>query len=80
MLEAMKHDLETRFHEYYEKGEVYMLAASSADAETTQQWVEEIEAYFPGMKVLCDDLSLVIACHTGQGALGIGCSCKPDRK
>lgn len=80
MLEAMKHDLETRFHEYYEKGEVYLMAASSADAETTQQWVEEIEAYFPGMKVLCDDLSLVIACHTGEGALGIGCSCKPDRK
>lgn len=80
MLEAMKHDLETTFSDAYEKKEVYLMAASSADSETTQKWVEEIEAFFPGMKVLCDDLSLVIACHTGEGALGIGCSCKPTRK
>ena len=40
---------------------------------------EEIKAYFPGMEVLCDDLSLGICCHTGEGALGIGCSCRPRR-
>lgn len=80
MLEAMKHDLETTFSDAYEKKEVYLMAASSADSETTQKWVEEIKAFFPGMEVLCDDLSLVIACHTGEGALGIGCSCKPIRK
>ena len=79
MLEAMKNDLETTFKEYYEKGEVYLMAASSADEETTAAWVEEIKAYFPGMDVLCDPLCLGIACHTGEGALGIGCSCKPRR-
>lgn len=79
MLEAMKNDLETKFKEYYEKGEVYLMAASSADEETTAAWVEEIKAYFPGMEVLCDPLCLGIACHTGEGALGIGCSCKPRR-
>ena len=79
MLEAMKNDLETTFKEYYEKGEVYLMAASSADEETTAAWVEEIKAYFPGMDVLCDPLCLGIACHTGEGALGIGCSCKPKR-
>ena len=78
MLEAMKHDFETRFKGAYDKGDVYLLAASSADEETTAAWVEEIKAYFPGMEVLCDYLSLGISCHTGEGALGIGCSVKPQ--
>ena len=80
MLEAMKHDFETIFYESYKKGEIYLMAASSADEETTNAWVEEIKAYFPGMEVLCDPLCLGIACHTGEGALGIGCSCKPKRQ
>ena len=79
MLEAMKHDFDVTFKEYADKGEIYLMAASSADEATTQEWVEEIKAYFPGMEVLCDDLSLGICCHTGEGALGIGCSCRPRR-
>ena len=79
MIAAMKRDLETKFFEAYEKGEVYLMAASSADEETTKAWVEEIKEAFPGMDVLCDPLCLGIACHTGEGALGIGCSCKPKR-
>ena len=55
------------------------MAASSADEETTKEWVEEIKEYFPGFEVLCDNLSMGISCHTGDGALGIGCSCKPKR-
>lgn len=80
MLEAMKYDFETRFKEYYDKNEIYLMAASSADEETTKEWVEEIKEFFPGMDVLCDDLSLGISCHVGEGGLGIGCSCKPKRK
>ena len=79
MLEAMKHDLEVTFREYYEKGEVYLMAASSADEEATAGWIQEIQDYFPGMEVMCDNLSLGISCHTGEGALGIGCSCRPRR-
>ena len=79
MLMAMKNEFETRFREYYDNNEIHLLAASSADEATTQEWIEEIKAYFPGMEVLCDDLSLGLSCHTGEGALGIGCSCKPKR-
>lgn len=79
MIAAMKEQLETTFREYNERGEVYMLAASSADETTTNEWIEEIRKNFPGMDVLCDDLSLGICCHVGEGALGIGCSCKPQR-
>lgn len=79
MLEAIRQDMETQFAEYYQKGEIYLLAASSADEETTQGWIEEIQEYFPGMEILSDNLSLGICCHTGEGALGVGCSCKPGR-
>lgn len=79
MLAAMKQDFEVTFKEYAEKNEIYLMAASSADEATTREWVEEIKESFPGMEVLCDDLSLGICCHTGEGALGIGCSCRPRR-
>lgn len=79
LLEAMKHDLEVTFKEYSDRNEVYLMAATSADAETTNGWVEEIKAFFPGMDVICAPLTLGISCHTGEGALGIGCSCRPKR-
>lgn len=79
MLEAMKQEFDTRFKEYYDKNEVYLLAASSADEKTTQEWIEEIKEFFPGMDVLCDELSMGLCCHIGEGGLGIGCSCRPKR-
>ena len=79
MLEAMKQEFETRFKEYYDRNEIYLLAASSADEITTQDWIKEIKEFFPGMEVLCDDLSMGLCCHIGEGGLGIGCSCRPKR-
>ena len=79
MLESIKADMETTFKEYYDRGEVYLLAATSADEETTAAWVAEIKEYFPGMEVLAANLSLGICCHTGPGALGAGVSCRPER-
>ena len=79
MLEAIKNDIETKYKSFLEKNELYMLAASSADEETTREWVEEIKEFFPGMEVLSGNLALSICCHTGPGALGVGFSCKPSR-
>ena len=79
MLEAMRREFETNFREAYEANEIYLLAATSADEETTRDWIREIEEFFPGMPVLCDDLSLGVACHIGAGGLGIGCSVRPKR-
>ncbi len=78
MIEAMKEDIETRFSDAMAAGQVRLLAASSANEEETEAWVKEIEAAFPGMKVFCDPLSLGVSCHTGAGALGIGCSVYPE--
>lgn len=79
MIEAMKEDLQTKFKEYYDKGEVNLVAASSASDKETKEWVKEIEQAFPGMNVMCDKLSLGVSCHIGAGGLGIGCSCRPKR-
>lgn len=79
IIALMKQEMEETFREYHDNNEIYLLAASSADEETTRGWVEEIQAAFPGMEVLCDYLTLGVACHVGQGALGIGCSCRPKR-
>lgn len=79
MIEAMRHDLETVYAAEMVKGEVYLLAASSASDEATAKWVQEIKEAFPGMEVLCDNLALGISCHIGPNGLGIGCSCRPKR-
>lgn len=78
MLAAIEHDMKTVFREYYENGQIHLLMASSADEETTQSWLEEIQEYFPDMEVMGDHLSLGISCHTGPGTLGVGISCVPD--
>lgn len=79
MIEAIKNDFETKFKEYYDRGEINLLAASSASEEVTNDWINEIKQAFPGMEVLCEPLSFGLACHIGPDGLGIACSCRPKR-
>lgn len=79
MLDAIRNDLNGAFKEYHDKGQAYLLVATSADEETTNTWIAEVKAAFPGMDVLAGNLSLGICCHTGEGALGVGVSCRPNR-
>lgn len=76
MLLAMKNEMENHFKEFNERDDIYLLAASSADRETTESWLAEIREFFPGKEVLYGDLPLGLCCHIGPGGLGIGCSCK----
>lgn len=77
MIEAMRQEFAGEFKEEYDKGEIYLLMASSADPETTQSWREEVIAAFPDLPLVEAPLSLGLSCHIGPGGLGIGCSCKP---
>lgn len=77
MLESIRADLNGRFAEAHARGDVFLLAASSADPQTTAKWLKQIETAFPGMPILYDDLSMGVSCHTGEGALGIGLSVRP---
>ena len=75
MIDAMHKELETTFKKEYEAGKVYLMAASSSTEEVTADWISQIRESFPGMEVMCDDLSLGLSCHIGPDGLGIGCSC-----
>ena len=77
MIMQVKHLFETEYKKECEEGNMHLLAASSADAEETAQWVAEIQEAFPGMEVLSDPLACSISCHIGPGGLGIGFSCRP---
>lgn len=79
MLEAIQRDLDETYQEYDKKGEVYLLVATSAKEEVTKAWIEEVKQAFPDREVLAGNLSLGICCHTGEGALGVGLSCRPHR-
>lgn len=80
MLEVMHKQFDTTFKDAVDNDEIYLLAASSAPKDVTAQWIEDIEKSFPGMPVMCDDLTLSLSCHIGYGGLGIACSCKPRIK
>ena len=77
MIEEVKRIVTTDYAEDFEKGNVHILAASSADEEETKKWVNEIQEAFPGIKVLWDYLPMGITCHIGPGGLGIGYSARP---
>ena len=76
MLEAIHHDLETRFAKEWEEGRMTIQAAYTGNLEEAQQWKEEIEAEFPGMDIHMDPLSLSVSCHIGPGAIAVTCSKK----
>ena len=77
MLDAMHNELETTFKKEFEAGKIYLMAASSSTSEVTADLISQIRESFPGMDVMCDDLSLGLSCHIGPDRLGIGCSCMP---
>lgn len=75
MLELFKEELEKTFPEGYQQ-QVHLLAASSADEQTTRAWEQEIRDFFPGMDVQSDYLSLGLSCHIGPNGLGVAYSKK----
>lgn len=79
MLTSIQNDLNTRFKDAYEKGEVTLMIATSADDALKEAWEMQLREAFPALPVLSDDLSLGICAHIGEGSLGVGLSCRPVR-
>ena len=77
MIQAMKNDLEGRFSELTEKGEMALhLAYSDMPVFEVESWKSDIRKAFPGFKVHSAPLSLSIGCHIGPGSLAIACAKK----
>ena len=81
MIEAMRRDLDTRFAQLYQNGEMRLqLAYSGTDMEVVKDWQKQVSDAFPGHTFDIAPLSLSVSCHIGPGALGIACSRKLTRK
>lgn len=74
MIDAIRKDLETRFKQAWEKGQVHMEIAYSGNQEEALEWKTELEEAFPGVEFYMAPLSLSISCHIGKGALAVACS------
>lgn len=71
LISALKNDLETRF-----RGVTMNIFAgySGGDPALGEGWLREVQAAFPDALVRLISLPLSICCHTGEGALGVGCA------
>lgn len=69
LIDALRHDLDTRF-----AGQKMMVAvAYSGSPEGGEAWRAQVQEAFSQYHVYSAPLTLSIACHTGPGALGLGC-------
>lgn len=75
MLDALRKDIDVRFGGLDQVRVYVAYTNNQAAAEEFSQMIEE-ELGVPVS--FCDPLSLSIACHTGPGALGIGCAKRID--
>lgn len=69
MFDALDQDLATRFA----GKEVHIFAAYSGEPEFGREWQDQVARHYPEL-VRCDPLALNICCHTGPGAMGVGCA------
>lgn len=75
MLDAMKNDVEGRFAEYVQKGELKLQIAYTTGREEAEQWAEEVKEAFPNLTISrIDPLALSVVCHTGPGVLAVAAS------
>lgn len=73
MIDALKRDLESRFSSESGKDDIILKIAYTNNEEEAMELKKDIEAIFPDYPVQVDQLPLSIVCHTGPGAIGIGC-------
>ena len=71
MLDAIRKAMDTQFAGLTGPEELHIAAAYTGKREDAQEWMEELEAAFPGYPIHMDPLSLSVACHIGPGALAV---------
>ena len=72
MINAIKHDLETRFADLRANGKMTLAVAHTQNSEEAEIFKGEIMSAFPDIEfTFTEPLSLSIACHTGPGTLAV---------
>ena len=77
MINAVKHDFETRFKQIVESGKMTCSIAYTKNLEEAQKFKEELKSEFPKVEfTFVDPLSLSVSVHIGPGALAAACAIK----
>lgn len=71
MLDTARRVMETDFAGCRGPEDLHIAAAFTGTREESQEWLEELEAAFPGYPIHMDPLSLSVACHIGPGARAV---------
>ena len=71
MIDAIRHTMETEFAGLSGPEQLHIAAAYTGERADAQEWLEELEAIFPGYPIHMDPLSLSVACHIGPGARAV---------
>jgi len=75
MKNAVKNDLENRFKDFVDNGEMTVSVAHTNAPNEAEAFVAELKALFPTIPFrFCDPLSLSVSCHIGPGALAVAIS------
>lgn len=70
MFAALDHDLETRFA----GKNVRVFAAYSGEKSVGENWAAQMREHYGELFTRIDPLALNICCHTGPGAVALGCA------
>lgn len=80
MIDAIKHDIETRFADANGAEGMYLEAAYTGNEEEAEEWAQMLKEMFPGYEFHMDPLSLSVACHIGPGAIAVACTRKLEEQ
>lgn len=73
IIEGLKADLNGRFKEYADNGEMILSVAHTQNDEKAQDFKKELEDIFHLPVVFVNPLSLSVSCHIGPGSLAAAC-------
>lgn len=77
MINAIRHDLETRFKELVAAKKMTLAVAHTENVEEAEKFKDELMAEFPELEFTwINPLSLSVSCHIGPGALACACAVK----
>ena len=76
MIEALRHDIQERIDPTHEDmSDARIMIAYTYDRDQALEFKKEVEEAFPNHDIICDPLSLSVACHIGPHSLAIA-ACK----
>lgn len=78
LLQALQRDIGERFAAQLEAGALAIQTAYTGRPQMSDELRKALSELYPGVEIYTTPLPLSIACHTGPGAFGVGCTKRLD--